>query len=162
VAKAAAAELSEPLFRYVGGTFARTLPVPLMNILNGGVHADNPIDFQEFMIMPVGAGSFAEALRMGAEVFHALKSKLKSAGLGTKVGDEGGFAPDIASAREALDFIIKAIETAGYRPEADVALALDAAATEFYRDGLYRLEGEGQTLDAERMARFYEGLANDY
>src|SRR5262249_11992424 len=124
VAKAAAAELSEPLFRYVGGTFARTLPVPLMNILNGGVDADNPIDFQEFMIMPVGAGSFAEALRMGAEVFHALKSKLKSAGLGTNVGDEGGFAPDIASAREALDFIIKAIETAGYRPEADVALAL--------------------------------------
>src|SRR5688500_18647350 len=130
IAKAASEEAGLPLFRYVGGAFARTLPVPLMNIVNGGAHADNPIDFQEFMIMPVGAATFAEGLRMGAEVFHALKGKLKAAGHNTNVGDEGGFAPDIASAREALDFILSAIDAAGYRGGEDVALALDCAATE--------------------------------
>jgi enolase len=124
-----------------------------MNIINGGVHADNPIDFQEFMIMPVGAASFTEALRTGAEVFHALKGKLKSAGHNTNVGDEGGFAPNIASPREALDFILGAIETAGYRPGEDVALALDCAATEFFRKGKYHLEGAGETLGAEQMVR---------
>jgi enolase len=162
IAKAASEEAGLPLFRYVGGAFARTLPVPLMNIVNGGAHADNPIDFQEFMIMPVGAATFAEGLRMGAEVFHALKGKLKAAGHNTNVGDEGGFAPDIASAREALDFILSAIDAAGYRGGEDVALALDCAATEFFRDGQYRLEGEGQVLDSEAMARTYEALCRDY
>jgi enolase len=162
VAKASAEEAGLPLFRYVGGAFARTLPVPLMNIVNGGAHADNPIDFQEFMIMPVGAASFAEGLRMGAEVFHALKGKLKAAGHNTNVGDEGGFAPNIASARDALDFILSAIDAAGYRAGEDVALALDAAATEFFRDGKYRLEGEGQVLESEAMARYYEALCKDY
>src|SRR5687767_12173094 len=139
-AKAAADASGLPLYRYVGGPAARTLPVPMMNIINGGAHADNPIDFQEFMVMPVGAATFAEGLRMGAEVFHALKGKLKAAGHNTNVGDEGGFAPDIASAREALDFILSAIDAAGYRGGEDVALALDCAATEFFRDGQYRLE----------------------
>jgi enolase 1/2/3 len=162
VAKAAANESGLPLYRYVGGSFARMLPVPLMNIINGGVHADNPIDFQEFMIMPVGAASFAEALRTGAEVFHALKGKLKSAGHNTNVGDEGGFAPNIASPREALDFILGAIETAGYRPGEDVALALDCAATEFFRKGKYHLEGAGETLGAEQMVRLYEALCKEY
>ena len=162
VAKASAEEAGLPLFRYVGGAFARTLPVPLMNIVNGGAHADNPIDFQEFMIMPVGAATFAEGLRMGAEVFHALKGKLKAAGHNTNVGDEGGFAPNIASARDALDFILQAIEAAGYRAGEDVALALDAAATEFFRDGKYQLEGEGQVLESEAMARYYEALCRDY
>jgi enolase len=162
VAKASAEEAGLPLFRYVGGAFARTLPVPLMNIVNGGAHADNPIDFQEFMIMPVGAASFAEGLRMGAEVFHALKGKLKAAGHNTNVGDEGGFAPNIASARDALDFVLSAIDAAGYRAGEDVALALDAAATEFFRDGKYRLEGEGQVLESEAMARYYEALCKDY
>ncbi len=162
VAKAAAEEAGLPLYRYVGGAFARTLPVPLMNIVNGGAHADNPIDFQEFMVMPVGAASFAEGLRMGAEVFHALKGKLKSAGHNTNVGDEGGFAPNIASARAALDFILDAIEAAGYRPGEDIALALDCAATEFFRDGKYHLAGEGQVLDAAGMVRLYEGLCKDY
>jgi enolase len=162
VAKASAEEAGLPLFRYVGGAFARTLPVPLMNIVNGGAHADNPIDFQEFMIMPVGAATFAEGLRMGAEVFHALKGKLKAAGHNTNVGDEGGFAPNIASARDALDFILQAIDAAGYRAGEDLALALDAAATEFFKDGKYRLEGEGQVLESEAMARYYEALCHDY
>jgi enolase len=162
VAKASAEEAGLPLFRYVGGAFARTLPVPLMNIVNGGAHADNPIDFQEFMIMPVGAATFAEGLRMGAEVFHALKGKLKAAGHNTNVGDEGGFAPNIASARDALDFILQAIDAAGYRPGEDLALALDAAATEFFKDGKYRLDGEGQALESEAMARYYEALCRDY
>jgi enolase len=162
VAKASAEEAGLPLFRYVGGAFARTLPVPLMNIVNGGAHADNPIDFQEFMIMPVGAATFAEGLRMGAEVFHALKGKLKAAGHNTNVGDEGGFAPNIASARDALDFILQAIDAAGYRAGEDLALALDAAATEFFKDGKYRLEGEGQVLESEAMARYYEALCRDY
>src|SRR5437867_1959192 len=162
VAKAAANDSGLPLYRYVGGSFARMLPVPLMNIVNGGVHADNPIDFQEFMIMPVGAATFAEALRMGAEVFHALKGKLKSAGHNTNVGDEGGFAPNIGSAREALDFILSAIDAAGYRAGEDVALALDCAATEFFRGGKYHLKGEGQVLSSEQMVRLYEGLCKDY
>jgi enolase len=162
VAKASAEEAGLPLFRYVGGAFARTLPVPLMNIVNGGAHADNPIDFQEFMILPVGAASFAEGLRMGAEVFHALKGKLKAAGHSTNVGDEGGFAPNIASAREALDFILSAIDAAGYRAGEDVALALDVAATEFFQKGKYHLEGEGHVLTSEAMVQLYEALCRDY
>ncbi|MEX2009691.1 MAG: phosphopyruvate hydratase, partial [Dongiaceae bacterium] len=139
VAKAAAEEAALPLYRYVGGVDARTLPVPMMNIVNGGAHADNPIDFQEFMILPVAAATLAEAVRVGAEVFHALKSALKDAGHNTNVGDEGGFAPDLASADAALGFVVKAIERAGDRPGDDVALALDVAATEFFKDGKYRL-----------------------
>src|SRR4249919_1172412 len=140
VAKAAAESAGLPLYRYVGGPNAYLLPVPMMNILNGGVHADNPIDFQEFMVMPVGAPNFAEALRMGAEIFQALKSALKTAGHNTNVGDEGGFAPNLASARAALDFIMAAIEAAGFKPGSDIYIALDPAATEFYRDGLYVLK----------------------
>ncbi|MCI0431598.1 MAG: phosphopyruvate hydratase [Rhodospirillales bacterium] len=162
VAKAAAEEAGLPLYRYVGGAFARMLPVPLMNIVNGGAHADNPIDFQEFMVMPVGAASFAEGLRMGAEIFQVLKGKLKAAGHNTNVGDEGGFAPNIATARDALDFILQAIDAAGYRAGEDIALALDSAATELFRDGKYRLEGEGQTLGSEQMVRLYESLCQDY
>jgi enolase len=162
VAKASAEEAGLPLYRYVGGAFARTLPVPLMNIVNGGAHADNPIDFQEFMIMPVGAATFSEGLRMGAEVFHALKSRLKAAGHNTNVGDEGGFAPNIASTREALDFILEAINAAGYRSGEDVALALDCAATEFFKDGKYYLEGEGHVLTSEAMVQLYEALCRDY
>ena len=162
VAKAAAEEAGLPLYRYLGGAFARMLPVPLMNIVNGGAHADNPIDFQEFMIMPVGAARFAEGLRMGAEVFHALKGKLKAAGHNTNVGDEGGFAPNIATAREALDLILQAVHAAGYRPGEDIALALDCAATEFFRDGKYYLEGEGRVLGSEQMAQFYEALCKEY
>ena len=161
-AKAAAAELGEPLFRYVGGVLARTLPVPLMNIVNGGVHADNPIDIQEFMIMPVGAPGMADAIRMGSEVFQALKKQLKDAGHNTNVGDEGGFAPNLASADAALSFIMKAIEAAGYKPGDDVMLALDPAATEFYKNGKYVLEGEGKTLDSEGMVRYYEALVQRY
>ena len=153
VAKAAAEEAGLPLYRYVGGTQARTLPVPLMNIINGGAHADNPIDFQEFMIAPVGASSFAEALRHGAEVFHALGAQLKADGHNTNVGDEGGYAPNLATAEEALDAVMKAIEAAGLKPGADVLLALDTASTEFYRDGKYHLEGEGKTLDSDGMAK---------
>ena len=161
-AKAAAAEARVPLFRDVGGVFARTLPVPLMNIVNGGVHADNPIDFQEFMIMPVGAPSMAEAVRMGSEVFHALRKQLKDAGHNTNVGDEGGFAPNLASADAALSFVMKAIEAAGYKPGTDVALALDPASTEFYEKGKYVLEGEGKTVDPGGLVRIYEDLVRRY
>ncbi|MEX0814609.1 MAG: phosphopyruvate hydratase, partial [Dongiaceae bacterium] len=162
VAKAAAEEAALPLYRYVGGVNARTLPVPMMNIVNGGAHADNAIDFQEFMILPVAAATLAEAVRVGAEVFHALKSALKDAGHNTNVGDEGGFAPDLASADAALGFVVKAIERAGYRPGDDVALALDVAATEFFKDGKYRLAGEGKTLDAAGMVKLYVDLAGRY
>ncbi len=162
VAKAMAAELGEPLFRYVGGTHAHLLPVPLMNIVNGGVHADNPIDLQEFMIMPVAAANVADAVRMGSEVFHALKKQLSDADHNTNVGDEGGFAPNLASADEALGFIMKAISSAGYKPGEDVVLALDPAASEFYKNGKYVLEGEGKTLDAGGMVRYYEDLAARY
>ncbi len=158
-AKAAAAEARLPLYRYVGGANANLLPVPQMNIVNGGVHADNRIDFQEFMILPAGASGFAEALRWGAEVFHALKAQLKAVGHNTNVGDEGGFAPDLQSAEECLAFIIRAIEHAGLRPGADVLLGLDSASTELYRDGRYRLEGEGKVLDAGGMVALYETLA---
>jgi enolase len=162
VAKAAAAASDLPLYRYVGGTSARTLPVPMMNIINGGAHADNAIDFQEFMILPVAAKSFAEALRMGAETFHALKAQLKKAGHGTNVGDEGGFAPNLKGADEALGFIMKAIESAGYKPGEQIALGLDSASSEFYKNGKYAMEGEGKTLDADGMVRFYETLVGRY
>ncbi|MGE0660383.1 MAG: phosphopyruvate hydratase [Reyranellaceae bacterium] len=162
VAKAAATDAGLPLYRYVGGSQAATLPVPLMNIINGGAHADNPIDIQEFMIMPVGAPSFAEGLRMGAEVFQALKKKLHDAGHGTNVGDEGGFAPNLASADEALGFIMQAIEMAGYKPGDDVVLALDAASTEFYKQGRYRLEGEGETLDSDGMVDYLANLCQRF
>ena len=161
-AKAAARDNNEPLYRYLGGAGATLLPVPMMNILNGGVHADNPIDFQEFMIAPVGAPSFSEALRMGVEVFHALKSALKAAGHNTNVGDEGGFAPNLASTREALDFVMAAIKAAGYEPGKDVFLALDAAATEFYAKGSYELKGEGRTLSPEEMVATYSDLVSAY
>jgi enolase len=162
VAKAAAEARGLPLYRYVGGVSADILPVPMMNILNGGAHADNPIDFQEFMIMPVGADSFAEALRCGAEIFHALKARLHAAGLSTAVGDEGGFAPNIASARAALDFIGEAVNAAGYRLGEDVLLALDCAATEYFRAGAYAMEGEGLRLSSEENARFLADLVRDY
>jgi enolase len=162
VAKAAADSAGLPLYRYLGGVYARTLPVPLMNIINGGAHADNPIDIQEFMIMPVGADSGAEALRMGAEVFHALKRRLSEAGHATNVGDEGGFAPNLASAGEALDFVLRAIEAAGYTPGEDVVLALDCAATEFYRDGAYVLAGEGTSLAPDEMVDYLADLAARY
>ncbi len=162
VAKAAAEESGLPLYRYVGGSFARTLPVPFMNIVNGGAHADNPIDFQEFMIVPWGAESFAEALRAGAEVFQALKGKLKAAGHNTNVGDEGGFAPNLRSAREALDAIVGAIEAAGYKPGEEVALALDCAATEFFENGTYKMVGEGRDLDAAGMVEELAGLVEAY
>jgi enolase len=161
-ARAAAAQLGLPLYRYVGGTAARMLPVPMMNVINGGVHADNPIDLQEFMIMPVGATSLSEALRMGAEIFHTLKRALKDAGHNTNVGDEGGFAPDLRSADEALGFLAKAVEAAGYGLGEQVVFALDPAASEFYRDGRYRLSGEGKTLDTDGMVRFYEDLCARY
>jgi enolase len=162
VAKAAAEEAGLPLYRYVGGVAARTLPVPMMNIVNGGAHADNPIDVQEFMIMPLAAPSFAEALRMGAEVFHELRQRLKDAGHNTNVGDEGGFAPNLRSADEALAFVVKAIEGAGYRPGEEIALALDAASTEFFKDGKYVMAGEGKTLDAAGMVAFYRDLCARY
>jgi len=158
VAKAAAEATGLPLYRYVGGASARTLPTPMMNILNGGAHADNPIDIQEFMIMPVGALNFAEALRCGVEIFHTLKAELKAAGHNTNVGDEGGFAPNLSSAEEALGFIMGAIEKAGYAPGEDVAIALDAASTEFYRDGKYELAGEGKSLGTDEMVRYYQDL----
>ena len=162
VAKAAAAELEMPLFRYIGGTYARTLPVPQMNIVNGGKHADNPIDIQEFMIMPVGAGTVADGVRMGSEIFHALQKGLHDAGHSTNVGDEGGFAPNLKSADEALGFIAKACERAGYRPGEDVTFALDPASSEFYHDGKYVLAGEGKTLDAGGIVRYYEDLIGRY
>ena len=162
VAKAAADATGMPLFRYVGGTSARTLPVPQMNIINGGEHADNPIDIQEFMIMPVSAGSIREAVRMGAEVFHVLKKELHAAGLATGVGDEGGFAPDLSSTRDALDYIMKSIEKAGYRPGEDIALALDCAATEYFKDGRYVISGEGKTLTAEENVEYLSALVADY
>jgi enolase len=161
-AKAAADALGLPLYRYVGGVDANLLPVPMMNILNGGVHADNRIDFQEFMVMPVGAPNFAEALRCGAEIFHALKSALHGAGLSTAVGDEGGFAPKINSAREALDLIEKAVKAAGYKLGDDVLLALDCAASEYFRDGSYLMEGEGKTLSTAENAEFLAELASAY
>ena len=153
VAKAAADEADLPLYRYIGGTQARILPVPMMNIVNGGAHADNPIDIQEFMIMPVSAPTVADAVRMGAEVFQALKKGLKDAGQNTNVGDEGGFAPNLASADEALGFIMKAIESAGYKPGDDIFLALDCASSEYFKDGKYVLAGENKTLDAEGNAK---------
>lgn len=161
-AKAAAECTSQPLYRYVGGTSARTLPVPMMNILNGGEHADNPIDIQEFMIMPVGAASLAEAVRAGSEIFHTLKGELSAAGLSTGIGDEGGFAPDIASARAALDLISASIDKAGYKAGEDVFLALDCAATEYFRDGRYELEGEGESLSPDENADYLLALVNDY
>jgi enolase len=161
-AKAAANELDQPLFRYVGGVFARTLPVPMMNIVNGGAHADNPIDIQEFMIMPVGADTVADAIRIGAEIFHALRKQLKDAGHNTNVGDEGGFAPNLASADAALGFISKAIESAGYHPGEDVYLALDAAASEFYKGGKYAMTGEGKSLDSAGMVKYLADLAARY
>jgi enolase 1/2/3 len=161
-AKAAARDRDQPLYRYLGGPQATLLPVPMMNILNGGVHADNPIDFQEFMIAPVGAPNFAEALRMGTEVFHALKAALKAAGQNTSVGDEGGFAPNLASTRQALDFVMAAIGTAGFKPGSDVYIALDPAATEFFAEGKYRLKGEGRTLNSAEMAATYADLVANY
>ncbi|WP_298847788.1 phosphopyruvate hydratase [uncultured Ruegeria sp.] len=161
-AKAAADFTTQPLYRYVGGTSARVLPVPMMNIINGGEHADNPIDIQEFMIMPVAAANIREAVRMGSEVFHTLKKELSAAGLSTGIGDEGGFAPNIASTREALDFILKSIEKAGYKPGDEIHLALDCAATEYYKDGKYVLSGEGKTLTSEENAAYLAALVNDY
>jgi enolase len=162
VAKAAADAAALPLYRYVGGASARTLPVPMMNIINGGVHADNPIDFQEFMIMPVGASSFREALRMGTETFHTLKSALKKAGHNTNVGDEGGFAPNLPSAEAALDFVMKSIEQAGYKPGKDIHLALDCAATEFFKGGAYVYGGEGVTRTITEQAAYLAKLAKSY
>ncbi len=161
-AKAMAAELDMPLWRYVGGSFAHTLPTPMMNIINGGAHADNPVDIQEFMIMPIAAESFSEGLRAGAEVFHALKAQLSKAGLNTNVGDEGGFAPAVKSSEEALDFIMKAIESAGYKVGEDIALALDCASSEFYKGGKYHLAGEGKVLGSDEMVRYYEDLCAKY
>ncbi|MCG6115624.1 MAG: phosphopyruvate hydratase [Mesorhizobium sp.] len=162
VAKAAAEAADMPLYRYVGGANAHVLPVPMMNILNGGAHADNPIDFQEFMIMPIGAESFREGLRWGAEIFHTLKKGLKDAGHNTNVGDEGGFAPNIKSAEAALDFVMSSIEKAGYKPGEDIAIALDCAATEFFKDGNYVYEGENETRDPKAQAKYLAKLAADY
>jgi enolase len=162
VAKAAAVSENAPLYRYVGGAGARLLPVPMMNIINGGVHADNPIDFQEFMIMPAGAPTFAEALRAGAEIFHTLRSQLKSANLNVNVGDEGGFAPNLKSAEAALDFVTQAIAKAGYKPGEDVMLALDCAATEFFKNGAYDYEGEGKTRTRQEQAKYLADLIGRY
>src|SRR6056297_2349561 len=162
VAKAAADFTTQPLFRYVGGTSARVLPVPMMNIINGGEHADNPIDIQEFMIMPVAAGNIREAVRMGSEVFHNLKKELSAAGLNTGIGDEGGFAPNLGSTRDALDFILKAIEKAGYKPGEDIYLALDCASTEYYKDGNYVLAGEDKVLTSDENVAYLAALCNDY
>src|SRR4051794_11197610 len=161
-AKAAANDLGVPLYRYVGGMFARTLPVPMMNIVNGGKHADNPIDIQEFMVQPVGAATIADAVRMGSEVFQALKKALHDAGHNTNVGDEGGFAPGLRSAEEALSFISRACEAAGYRPGEDITFALDCASTEFFKDGTYDLEGEGKTFDAAGMVDYLAGLCDRF
>ncbi len=162
IAKAAAEARGLPLYRYVGGVGAHVLPVPMMNIINGGMHADNPIDFQEFMIMPVGADTFFEAVRMGAEIFHTLKRKLHERGLATAVGDEGGFAPHLASAPEALDFIMESVEAAGYRPGGDVMLALDCAATEYFKDGAYHFNGEGVVRTSQENAAYLAKLASSY
>jgi enolase len=162
VAKASAEEAGLPLYRYVGGAFAHALPVPLMNIINGGKHADNPIDIQEFMIMPMGAATVADAVRMGAEVFHALKKALSDAGHNTNVGDEGGFAPNLKSAEEALAFIVKAIEKAGYKPGDDVALALDCASSEYFQKGKYAMTGEGKTLDSAANVKYLEKLVKKF
>ena len=162
VAKAAAEFTGQPLYRYIGGTSARILPVPMMNIINGGEHADNPIDIQEFMIMPVAAENIREAVRMGSEVFHTLKKELSAAGLSTGIGDEGGFAPNISTARDALDFILKSIEKAGYRPGEDICLALDCAATEYFKGGKYVMKGEGKTFSVEENVDYLAGLAADY
>ncbi|WP_445943993.1 phosphopyruvate hydratase [Roseicyclus sp.] len=162
VAKAAAEYSAQPLYRYVGGTSARLMPVPMMNIINGGEHADNPIDIQEFMIMPVSATSIADAVRMGAEVFHTLKKELSAAGLSTGIGDEGGFAPNLSSTRDALDFVLKSIEKAGYTPGDDIMLALDCAATEYFKDGRYVFAGEGKTLTSDENVAYLEALVNDY
>jgi enolase len=162
VAKAAAISSDLPLYRYLGGAAAHVLPVPMMNIVNGGAHADNPIDIQEFMVMPVGADSIADAVRMGAEIFHTLKKQLKDAGHNTNVGDEGGFAPNLKSADEALSFIVKAIESAGYKPGDDVMLALDCASTEYFKGGKYVLEGEGKSLDSGAMVKYLETLVQRY
>jgi enolase len=162
VSKAAAIEYDLPLYRYLGGVDARTLPVPMMNIINGGQHADNPIDIQEFMIAPVGAASISDAVRIGSEIFHTLKKALHDAGHNTNVGDEGGFAPNIGSAEAALDFITMACEKAGYRPGEDVMFALDAAATEFYADGAYKMEGEGKTFDSAGMVDYLAALVAKY
>ena len=162
VAKAAADFTAQPLYRYVGGTSARMLPVPMMNIINGGEHADNPIDIQEFMIMPVAAANIREAVRMGSEVFHTLKKEIAGAGMSTGLGDEGGFAPELASTRDALDFILKAIEKAGYKPGEDIYLALDCAATEYFKDGKYVFAGEGKTLSSEENVAYLQALCADY
>ena len=162
VAKAAAICSNQPLFRYIGGEAARVLPVPMMNIINGGEHADNNIDIQEFMIMPIGAENIKEAVRMGSEVFHTLKAELKSAGLSTSVGDEGGFAPNISSTRDALDFILKSIEKAGYKAGEDIYLALDCASTEYFSDGKYHLSGESKVLSSKENATYLAKLVNDY
>jgi enolase len=161
-AKAAADFCTQPLFRYIGGTSARVLPVPMMNIINGGEHADNPIDIQEFMIMPVAAENIRDAVRMGAEVFHTLKGELSAAGLSTGIGDEGGFAPNISSTRDALDFILKSIEKAGYKPGEDMYLALDCAATEYYKNGKYELAGEGKSLSSAENVAYLSDLVSDY
>ena len=161
-AKAGATACGLPLYRYVGGTFAHLLPVPMMNIINGGEHADNPIDFQEFMIMPVSATNIREAVRMGSEVFHILKKELSAAGLSTGIGDEGGFAPNLSSTRDALDFVLKSIEKAGYAPGEDIYLALDCASTEYYKDGKYVLAGENKTLSSDENVAYLEALVNDY
>ncbi|MEM1351966.1 MAG: phosphopyruvate hydratase [Pseudomonadota bacterium] len=161
-AKAAADFCTQPLYRYVGGTSARVLPVPMMNIINGGEHADNPIDIQEFMIMPVAADNIREAVRMGSEVFHTLKKELSTAGMSTGLGDEGGFAPELASTRDALDFILKSIEKAGYKPGDDIYLALDCAATEYFKDGSYVFSGEGKTLSADENVAYLSALVDDY
>jgi enolase len=162
VAKAAADFTGQPLYRYIGGTSARMLPVPMMNIINGGEHADNPIDIQEFMIMPVAAENIREAVRMGSEVFHTLKKQLSAAGMSTGLGDEGGFAPELQSTRAALDFILKAIETAGYTPGQDIYLAMDCAATEYYKDGKYEMKGEGASLTSDENVSYLAGLVADY
>ncbi len=161
-AKAAADSLAMPLYRYVGGTSARVLPVPMMNIINGGEHADNPIDIQEFMVMPVAAGSVRDAIRVGAEIFHTLKKELSAAGHNTAVGDEGGFAPNLNSTTDALDFIMKSIEKAGYKPGQDVYLALDCAASEYFKDGVYDLKGEGKKLSSEENADYLAALVDAY
>ena len=162
VAKAAAEEAGLPLYRYIGGTFAHVLPVPMMNILNGGKHADNPIDIQEFMIAPIGAKTMADAVRMGAEVFHALKKELKDAGCNTNVGDEGGFAPELKTAEEALSYIVKAIEKAGYKPGEDVRIAIDAASSEFFENGKYEMKGEGKSFTSAEIVDYYANLCEKF